>query len=278
MADKFKTMRAGTLDPNNLKGLRFPLLASPKMDGIRCVIRGGKALSRRLVPLPNQAARHLLEAHPGFEGLDGELMVHGAPLEEISSCFMGRNRALPSGWYYAVFDAAPLTPSEPYEERIARATRAVSAAALYDHVLAVPQTEIANLAELEIYEAKALELGFEGVMLRRAAAAYKFGESRLSDSALLKLKRFVDAEAEIIGFLKRAGKGPGSLDALKVRDLKTQVEFPLFLGFSEEQRTSFWRDRKAMRGQIAKYKHFSFNTRKKPRYPSFISLRAKEDM
>lgn len=66
-----KPMLAYTVD--NPRGLQFPLLASPKLDGIRCVctVNDGP-VSRSLKPIPNRFIHGQLFFYPPF---DGELMV-----------------------------------------------------------------------------------------------------------------------------------------------------------------------------------------------------------
>lgn len=278
--------------------LRFPVLASPKLDGIRTVIRDGKALSRSLKPIPNEAVRKFLEGRPELEGLDGELMVHGATFQATTSAFMSRSGALPAGWYFGVFDALPIVEREPYTQRLIRATAAVAKAG--PHIVLVEQTEVCSADQLDTYEAKALELGFEGVMIRRAAAFYKHGRSTATDGALLKLKRFADGEATVIGFAERmhngniattsatgrtqrssakAGKSQtGSLGALLVRECKTGIEFEVGTGFTEAQRQTFWRTQAELLGRTIKYKHFVIGAMVKPRFPTFIGFRAAEDM
>jgi len=54
--------------------LRFPLLASPKLDGIRAIVRNGQVLGRSLKPLPNKLIQRML-GREDLEGLDGELIV-----------------------------------------------------------------------------------------------------------------------------------------------------------------------------------------------------------
>jgi len=293
---QFRPMLAETLE--SVTQLRFPVLVSPKLDGIRCVIREGKALSRSLKPIPNEAVRKFLEGRPELEGLDGELMVHGATFQTVTSTFMSRSGALPGGWYFGVFDALPIVEREPYTTRLIRATAAVAAAG--PHIVLVEQSEIANADQLDTYEAKALELGFEGVMIRRAAAFYKHGRSTATDGALLKLKRFADGEATVIGFAERmhngniattsaigrtqrssakAGKSQtGSLGALLVRECATGIEFEVGTGFTESQRQSFWREQTELLGRTIKYKHFVIGAMLKPRFPTFVGFRAAEDM
>ena len=56
------------------------LEASPKLDGIRCMIQNGMALSRSLKPIRNKYVQSLL-GHKRFNGLDGELII-GEPTDK----------------------------------------------------------------------------------------------------------------------------------------------------------------------------------------------------
>ena len=71
----FKPMLAATLE--NATQLRFPLLASAKLDGLRCILMNGVAYSRNLKPFRNAYVQEQL-AHISNYDLDGELIV-GAP-------------------------------------------------------------------------------------------------------------------------------------------------------------------------------------------------------
>ena len=71
----FKPLLAYTV--KNPDALRFPVLVSPKLDGIRCVIHNDQPVSRTLKPIPNRFIQSELGFYPPF---DGELMV-GDPLD-----------------------------------------------------------------------------------------------------------------------------------------------------------------------------------------------------
>src|SRR5262245_23328965 len=73
----FKPMLSATLEsPINLQ---FPVLMSYKLDGLRCIIKDGHAMSRNLKPFRNKyVQKHLGTGR--YEGLDGELIV-GEPNE-----------------------------------------------------------------------------------------------------------------------------------------------------------------------------------------------------
>ena len=69
MSDIFKCMLATDAD---LGKLRFPLLASAKLDGVRAVVRNGVVYSRSNKPIPNAYVQKLFSR---FEHFDGELIV-----------------------------------------------------------------------------------------------------------------------------------------------------------------------------------------------------------
>ena len=56
--------------------LKFPVLVSKKLDGVRASMQGGILLSRSLKPIPNVHVQEMFKGLP--EGLDGEL-IFGDP-------------------------------------------------------------------------------------------------------------------------------------------------------------------------------------------------------
>jgi ATP-dependent DNA ligase len=71
----FKPLLAATV--KDVQALRFPLLASQKLDGIRATVQGGRLLSRTLKEIPNRYVQEMFADLPN--GLDGELIV-GDPI------------------------------------------------------------------------------------------------------------------------------------------------------------------------------------------------------
>ena len=137
-------------------------------------------------------------------------------------------------------------------------------------------------------------------MLRSLDGLYKQNRSTLRERILLKVKRFHDAEAIIIGFeplrrnenaalrdergyTKRSthqdNKVPDSLlGSLCVRDCETGVIFDVGSGFTEGQRQELWDKREQLFGKIIKYKSFSVGVKDKPRFPIFLGFRYSIDM
>jgi DNA ligase-1 len=138
------------------------------------------------------------------------------------------------------------------------------------------------------------------VFRRAPNGPYKFGRSSTNEGTLLKLKRFEDSEAEIIGVEEllsnqndanknalghtersshKANMVPmGTMGCLNVRDLKSKVEFSIGTGFDADTRAEFWKTRKTVIGKIVKYKYFASGSKDKPRFPVFLGFRDKRDM
>jgi DNA ligase-1 len=165
-------------------------------------------------------------------------------------------------------------------------------------ILVLDQRVITNEVELLVYEQEALDAGYEGLMLRTMNGGYKHGTSTENEGLLLKMKRFEDAEAKIIGFTERmhnenekdahgkrgtskAGKsGLGTLGSLLVVGINGKykgVEFDCPVPRPEDQ-ALIWSNRPAFVGQICKYKFFPSGTKDKPRFPGFIGMRDKRDL
>src|SRR5262245_16576926 len=94
-----RPMLAETL--KELSQIKFPVLLTPKLDGIRCLKVNGRAVSRKFLPIPNHHVRTLIEQHLP-DGVDGELMCPGAMFNQTTSRIMSQE-GTPDFEYY-VFD------------------------------------------------------------------------------------------------------------------------------------------------------------------------------
>lgn len=276
--------------------LKFPLLASTKLDGIRCLVKDGVALSRTLKPIRNREVQAFVSAHPDLNGCDGELMCSGG-FDNVQSVFMSEN-GHSDDWYLAVFDEWE-NPARSFTDRLLSASLKVSIAR-DPRVTILEQVEIKSPKDLEGYERTVVSMGFEGVILRDAQGFYKYGRSTVREQKLLKLKRFQDGEARILGFVElqhndndatrdlrgltkrshaKAGlRAGGTLGALVVKDIVSGVEFEIGSGFTEHMRARIWEQQFYFRDKLVKYKRFEHGAKDKPRHPVFLGFRDAEDM
>src|SRR6187399_613175 len=64
----------------SLVDLPYPLLGSPKIDGIRCLFTREGPILRSGKPIPNEHIRSVLEDHcEALHGLDGEIIAGEDP-------------------------------------------------------------------------------------------------------------------------------------------------------------------------------------------------------
>jgi DNA ligase 1 len=284
----FKPMLATDAE---LDKLRFPVWASPKLDGVRAVVREDVVYSRSNKPIPNKYVQALFK---GLDWYDGELIV-GSPtahnvMQETMSGVM-RVEGTPSVTLYA-FDHV-CYPGIPYFQRLHTLNQAICTSPSINVVLHESR-EINDVDSLLKYEQKVIDTGYEGLILRDPRSPYKMGRSTVKEGYLLKMKRFIDDEAEVIDFEERmhngneatvselgrtkrsshkAGKsGRGDLGALVVRS-NDGVVFNIGTGFSDAERAAIWNDRDSYLGQLAKFKFFPVGVKEAPRHPVFLGWR-----
>jgi DNA ligase 1 len=281
--------------------LKFPVLASKKLDGVRATVQGGVLLSRSLKQIPNVHVQSMFKGLP--EGLDGEL-IFGNPCSpsayrDTVSIVMSDDKPA-DGIKLHVFDKFI---AENFGVRVVEACVAVTNAQddNYDNIVFVEHTYIKSIEELDEFEAAALAEGNEGVMIRSLEGPYKQGRSSEKEAYLLKLKRFADMEAIVTGMEElltnnnpafrnelgrtarssaKAGKvGDCRMGKLLVRGLNGPyegVDFQVGTGFDDAQRDAFWLNPPI--GQVAKIKFFPTGGKDLPRHPVFLGWRDQRDM
>ena len=289
----FKPMLSATV--TDVTALRFPLLASVKLDGIRALVINGVLISRNLKPIPNKFAQATFGTLE-LEGLDGELIVGAAGDSDV---FRKTTSGVMSvdgepDVYFHVFD----NMYSPWESFYLRHDCIRFAARDFKRVKRVPHTKVTSVEEVDEFEAAALRDGYEGVMLRCAAAPYKNGRGTLKAQDLMKLKRFEDAEARIVGFEEQmhnsnaaskdalgrtersshqAGMvGKGTLGALKVvgvSGIYAGVAFNIGTGLSDALRVKIWINREVWEGSLIKFKYFPSGSKDAPRFPVYLGER-----
>lgn len=296
----YKPMLAGKLDaPFVLAPSRFPVLASPKLDGIRATIQGGRVMSRSLKPIANAYVQALLGGKPELEGLDGELIVGdpaAADAFRVSSSAVMSQDGQPN-FVFHVFDifVQPLS----FAKRLEKATAIVEAFGK-PYVQMVPHNLITDQDTLLKLEAISVNLGYEGLMIRSPKGPYKQGRSTANEGYLLKLKRFTDGEGEVIdlieqhanentaftdalGHTKRSshkdGKvAKGTLGAYVVKNLETGVIHKVSPTGTLAERQAIWNDSDEYIGKVLKFKFFNGGGKDKPRFPIALGFRDAADM
>jgi DNA ligase 1 len=286
-------------EPMSFSDLTYPLGASIKLDGIRCLRVGGKTLSRSFKLIPNRHVQATMANLP--DGLDGELVTYNADgsvrtFNQVQSDIM-KEDGVPN-FKFEVFDYVKDSLEKPYLERISD----LKSLTLPSYCSLVLPAIINNEAELLAYEEAALAAGHEGIMTRSLTGGYKCGRATFKSQDLIKIKRFKDSEAQILGFeekmhnaneatkdelghTKRSSAKDGlvpanTLGALLVRDIHDGREFKIGtgIGLNDELKKHIWDNRNYYLNKVITYRYQEVGTKDLPRIPSFQGFRDERDM
>lgn len=294
----FKPMLAAPMKAESnqsIETLTYPTFLSTKFDGIRCVVRGGKLLSRSLKPIQNRYINSVLGKRiEHLEGLDGELMINGT-FQDVTSGVMSRDGE-PDFTFY-VFDQF-LYAGLPYVQRYTLYQEAVARCGLPE-VKATMVFRCSDPGSVVTHLDNWLAEGYEGAIARCAEGMYKFGRSTWKEQGMIKIKPFEDAEATIIGFeeqmenmneatkdelghTKRSShkankKAKGTLGNLIVRNREFGT-FRVGTGFDDKLRKKIWLNRDIYEGATITFRFQRIGMKDKPRIPAFKGLRHKDDM
>lgn len=293
----FKPMLSLSKLPD-LKALRFPLLVSPKLDGVRASMQEGRLVSRSLKDIPNRFVQEMFEGLP--EGVDGEL-IHGLPYDDpyrrTVSVVMSDDKPA-DGIQLHVFDRfGPLGFGDRFYD--------LQILGLHHDfpVVIVPHFSVDNLGDLEFREQEFLARGYEGLMIRDPHGPYKQGRSSEKEGWLMKVKRFEDAEAVILDYYEemenqneaftnelgrtarsshKANKvGKNRLGGFHVRGVGGTydgVPFDIASGaMTHNVREKVWKDRSLV-GKLVVYKYFPTGGDTRPRHPIFKGMRDERDL
>ena len=298
---KLKPMLAGKATDEQISKLfdKFKeMYASPKLDGIRCMIQDGIALSRSLKPIRNEFIQSIL-GDSRFDGLDGEIISGDPTADDVYRVTTGnvmRATGKPDFTFW-VFD----TFLHPYayvnrQHEIYH----VDPTGIHPNIKILPTVSVFNMKELQAYEQYCLGQGYEGVILRDPNGQYKHGRSTAKEGGLIKVKRFSDSEATILGMeeqmknnnekkVNELGRGQrsshkenktpkGTLGALVCKDKHTGIQFNIGSGFDDATRNQLWKYKDGLIGQAIKYKYFSIGVKDAPRHPVYIGMRDDDDI
>lgn len=253
----------------DLDKVNFPVIGSPKLDGIRCLKRNGFAVSRRFKPIPNLYIRAWIEDYCS-EGFDGEILCLDptAPFSEVTSMVMSKHHPEEKTFVYAVFDWVWKDQLHtPFKIRAVNVKTwfeklRVERPEITRHMRPVPQFDLRTREELDAFHLEWVGNGYEGTMIRDPQGVYKCGRSTQKEGILLKIKDWITEEAEVLGVLEqmentneakrdevgsikrstaKEGKvGKGTLGKLRCRMLSDDTIFNVGNGWTDELRQQMW--------------------------------------
>eukprot|EP00743_Colponemidia_sp_Colp-15_P003388 GILK01003662.1.p1 GENE.GILK01003662.1~~GILK01003662.1.p1 ORF type:complete len:310 (+),score=38.56 GILK01003662.1:72-1001(+) len=235
---------------------------SEKLDGVRAFWTGSELLTRQGNRI--HAPDFFIAKFPRCQ-LDGELFLGRGEFQKCVSIVRTQLRTddLDARWKqltYVCFDI----PSErsSFERRLQALQKAVQESGT-QYLKALDQTVCQGADHLQTELLRVEALGGEGLMLREPRSRYMNGRS----NTLLKVKRFLDAEAVVIGHEEGNGRNEGRMGALRVRGAKG-MKFKIGTGFTDAER-----NHPPAVGTVVSYKYQELTVAGVPRFPAFIRVR-----
>lgn len=292
------------------KKLKFPLIAQPKIDGVRGLNLFGRMTGRSLKPFANKYTT-LFYSNSIFLGLDGEIAAESETHPDLCRLTTSATSTIDGEPYtlWHVFDyCTPETVLLPYmkrymllQERVAELQAHGKTKFIADRLRVVPSKLCNSLDDLLHWDNVWLDMGYEGTIIRDPNSPYKYGRSTVNEGYLLRIKRFVDAEARVVyveegmqnlndaeqnelGLQFRSSHKEnlipnGQVGCLICIDLKTGDEIRVSPGkMPHNERILFWQKPELILEKVIKYKHFPKGVKDKPRFATYQSFRDPVDM
>ncbi|EWH11866.1 DNA ligase [Catenovulum agarivorans DS-2] len=234
-------------------------LVSEKYDGVRAYWDGKKLWTRQgnqIIP-PKYFVKHL----PDFP-LDGELWLAREQFARLLSIIHDPQDNRWAEVKFMVFDFPQL--NLPFSARYQRMTEFAKQHSTHSPITIVKQFTVANHQQLQNLLDQYVQQGAEGLMLHKASSFY---QGKRSDD-LIKVKRFEDAEATVVGHIQGKGRFSNVVGALVVEDLKTGKRFKIGSGLSYAERKN-----PPKIGSIITYKYTGFTKNGLPRFAVFLRIR-----
>lgn len=270
------------LAPEDLSHLPYPVLVSPKLDGIRAIRWKNKLITHRGEPIPNRHVTKLLcENIP--HGVEGELVLPDwtARHRHVASAIMSRDGE--PEFNFIMFDRfdCPLSGWEMRNAtlgllngKLPGVVGSFSRAGLLSRC----ETQRHLLTEME----RSLKNGYEGLIIRDPNGRYVRGRCTTKSGPTWKLKGFADEEAVVIGVYEEEsidGRMKGRLGGVICTFLgDDDVHWKCGSGFTATEREEFWHDEGAgLIGKMVTVKHQpppgGRRPGEKPRFPVFLRVR-----
>ncbi|HHF2970468.1 TPA: DNA ligase [Vibrio diabolicus] len=235
---------------------------SEKLDGIRAYWTGQHLVTRNGNRI--YAPDWFIDSLPDYP-LDGELWAGRGNFHLVQQTVLDKT-PVESAWRnidFMIFDM-PYSAGD-YRKRyynIKDLVLEVDQA----HIKYVEHRAIKNEAHLFAQLDKISISDGEGVMLRKVSSRYQAGRG----SDLLKLKRYADDEALVVGYKPGTGRLLGMMGAMLVR-LPDGTEFYIGSGFTDEVRRQ-----PPKIGSTVTFRYNGFTHTGKPRFARFLRERLKE--
>ena len=299
--------------------IKYPCIIQPKVDGVRGINMHGYLTGRSLKAHANIHNTQFFSMG-GFRGFDGELAAEDERHPDLCRLTTSAVSTIEgSPWLlWHVFDyLTPETKALPYHQRLAQLKIRYeqlreTSPSIVPHIKPITSVWCEDYATLLQYDAQWLSEGYEGTIVRDPQGMHKEGRSTVREGGLLRIKRFIDAEAVVTGFEegesneneaqinelglqfrsshkanKVSNKMIGSMTGRLTADVSHMNKKLFKQGelvkispgkLTEEERLYYFANPLKLLGQVSKFKLFPKGIKDKPRFPTHQSFKALTDM
>ena len=233
LAQKYEDY-AGQVDWDDTDHIRV----QPKFDGHRCLAIANDRMEIQLFSRKGEeitSCDHLKEQlFPLMDArmiLDGELYIHGKPLNKIGSLVRKKQKGS-SDLCFMLYDINDT--EKPFVERFDRLQWGMYDQSL-SHVQLAKTEQVSSQEEAAFFQAQCLDHNYEGAMLRHGRSGYDPGNR---SAGLLKMKTFQDDEFTVVGCREGRGAAAGMavFECVTADGNKFEVTSP----GTHEQKRHFW--------------------------------------
>ena len=302
----------------NLDTLTYPVIAQPKIDGVRALNINGTLTGRSLDPFKGFGITEYFSKSE-FQGLDGEMTLGSNPASPDRLCslttgamgaFKGVTEMADVHWH--IFDDLTC-PTDPYEARYGRAKARVAEMA-HPRVHIVPMFAVQDRNQLDELIARFFEEGYEGAIVRNPRLPAKEGRPGKRTQELVRVKPWADTEMLVTGVTEgeentneattnslgrterssaQSGMVPngrvGSIQGTLLADCLNPITGELLLpkdlpvtvskgSMSHAEARHYFENQDKIVGHIVKFSFMTHGIKDLPRFPGYISHRLKEDI
>lgn len=287
--------------------LEFPIYVQYKVDGVRMLVRDGVATGRSMKKYKNKKMTEYFsqDCFNGFDMEVGATYPNDPDLCRLSTSVVNTIEGeLPK--FAVVFDFVDtdlLDEGFGYGCRMELLEEYLRWADLPDDVEIIlsKQYKINSQEELEEFYTKALEMGYEGLIIRKQDMPHKSGRCTIREGSYLRMKPTGDSEGVVLrveeayenlneakvnelGHTERSThqenmKPKGMIGALILKDIHSKEEVKVGAGkLTHDQRKYFFENQDEIVGELVKYAFLATGKKEKPRHPRYISHRVWEDI
>jgi len=308
---KFLPMLAPN-DKVNLDEIKYPILASTKLDGIRCIFYKGEMVSRSLKPIVNKQLKEKFQPIADYSKehnliLDGEIYSPDLTFQEIISFVMtkdledsktikkmGGSVSIPEDLKFYCFD---IVKDDNFDEEFIERNYIAQEIVMdfEDLIVLVAQTNVISKHQVEAHFEYALDKGYEGLILKSFDGRYKCGRGTLKEGLIYKVKPFLTFDSKIIDVVqstevnedaeKKTNELGRSVTSKKKDDRHLiekasaflvnyeDKELKVVLAMTDEEKIEVWANKDEYIGKWIEYKGMLVGAKDVPRHPVMIRFR-----